>query len=176
MKIQHMLSIQRPVALLLLPLFLLLAICAPVRAGESQPEDVKSSNVRWVTKGDVIVINYDLLASMDSRYQIDVIMKNDRDASFSVVPKTVEGDIGEGPFAGANREIRWYFRQDYPRGFEGEGYYFEIHVQPVRQQSNLLYYVLGGAAVAGGMIFLLAGKSSGTTNGNTDLPMPPGRP
>ncbi len=176
MNIQSMLRIQRPIALLLLPLFLLLAIHAPARAGESLPEDVKSSNVRWVTKGDVIVINYDLMAPTDGRYQIDIIMKNDKDPSFSVAPKTVEGDIGEGPFAGANREIRWYFRQDYPRGFEGEGYYFEIRVNPVRQQSNLLYYLLGGAAVAGGAILLLAGKSSSTTNGNTDLPMPPGRP
>ncbi len=176
MSIQAVLRYQRPVAALLLPLFLVLAVHAPATAGPSAPEDVRSSNVRWVTKEDVIIINYDLFGTPDSRYAIDVVMKNEKDPTFSIVPKTVEGDIGEGTFAGANREIRWYFRQDYPRGFEGEGYYFEIHVKTVGQQSNLLYYLIGGAALAGGAILLLTGKSSSSTNGSTDLPMPPARP
>jgi len=105
------------------------------------------------------------------------VMRNEKDPDFSVIPNAVDGDIGQGSFAGVNREIRWYFRHDYPRGFEGAGFYVEIHVKTVNDQSNLLYYIVGAAAVTGGVIALVVGKGGTSTgNGTHDLPMPPARP
>jgi hypothetical protein len=176
MKIKTFAQYQRLITIFVLPFLLLLLLHTPAAARVEGNEEARSSNVKWSMKDNVIIINYDLIGSVDNKYLIEVVMKNDKDPSFSVIPKSVEGDVGEGMFSGSNREIRWYYQQDYPRGFEGGGYYFEIHVNPVSQQSNLLYYILGAAALTGGAIALLLGKGQGPTSGSHELPMPPSRP
>jgi hypothetical protein len=102
-------------------------------------------------------------------------MKRDNDPSFEAEPITVEGDIGEGYFSGTNREIRWYYRRDYPAGFEGEGYYFEIHVKQLGKQSKWLYYTVGAAAVVGGVVAFLVSKNQDELPPG-GIPLPPGRP
>ncbi|HUN65086.1 MAG TPA: hypothetical protein VMW43_03230 [Bacteroidota bacterium] len=173
------LNIRRPITLLLLPCVLLLILHqkASARTDDAGSADATISNIRWTTKGDVIIINYDLNGAADTRYSVDIVMRQESDPGFNIIPKTVEGHIGQGAFAGMNREIRWYYRRDYPRGFEGEGYYFEIHVQTMSEKSMLLYYIIGAAALTGGVAALLLGKGTGSTfNGNLELPAPPARP
>jgi hypothetical protein len=170
---------QRPIVTLLLPLLLVLFLREPARGGMNPPDDISTTNMKWSLKDNVITINYDLNGSPNDKYHVDIVMKKEHDGSFNVVPKSVEGDIGEGLFSGTNREIRWYFINDYPQGLKGEGYYFEIHVKVVGSENNWMYYALGAVAVAGGVVALFVGKSS--TNpplspSNTELPAPPGRP
>jgi hypothetical protein len=169
---------RRFITLLLLPCVCLLLFH---RQGIAGPDDnganATITNIKWTTKGDIIVINYDLNGATDTKYSVDIVMKRENDASFGIIPKTVEGQIGQGAFAGTNREIRWYYRRDYPRGFEGEGYYFEIHVQTMSEKSAMLYYIIGAAALTGGVVAVLLGKGqAGTFNGNLELPVPPARP
>lgn len=167
---------QRPVNFILIPMLLLLLVQSGTIAREEAPsDDVKPTNVRWLVKEDIIIVNYDLNASLDARYRVSVVMKREGDESFTIVPKTAEGALGEGFLGGSNKEIRWYFKRDYPQGFKGEGYYFEITVEELSQDSNLLYYALGGAAIVGGVVAFIITKSAGVT-ATDNLPPPPGRP
>jgi hypothetical protein len=167
---------QRLLTLFLFPLVLFFLLEAPVAGQEKPAEEARTTNVKWTTKGDVITINYDLTGASENKYAITVIMKKESDPSFSATPLTVEGDVGEGVLAGTKKALQWYYRRDYPQGFQGEGYFFEIQVKPVHQQSTWLYYVLGGVAVTGGIIALVISKGQSNPFISTELPMPPARP
>ncbi len=145
-------------------------------AQEKSGEETRITNLKWTFKEEVIIINYDLIGTLEKNYEVIVTMKRRGDPSFSVVPTTVEGDIGIGNFAGTNREIQWYYRIDYPNGFKGDGYYFEIDAKPVKEGSNLIYYIAGGAVAIGGLVVLLTSKSKSSGTQSIELPYPPGRP
>jgi hypothetical protein len=174
--INFVIRIQRPIIIGLLPFFCCFLLDLPAVAQEKIKDEQRISNIRWTTKDEVIVINYDLKGSPDDKYVVDIKMKKDNDASFAIVPITISGDVGEGPYAGTNREIQWYYRRDYPQGFQGEGYYFEIHVRTISHQDMMLYYILGGAALAGGIIAIAVTRGQNTTPPTLELPTPPARP
>ncbi len=167
---------RRPIILAVMPFLMMLLLDVPAFGQSTQTGATKGTNVRWSMKGDIIVINYDLTGPPDDKYEVDVVMKKDNDSSFIALPMAVEGDIGQGYFAGTGREIRWFYRRDYPQGFEGEGYYFEIGVKPLIEKSNTLYYALGAAAVAGGLLVFLLTRNQSTSPPVSELPNPPGRP
>ena len=169
---------QRPMILVLLPFLCLLLFWTPAFSRTSGTnEEPKSSNVKWTTKNDVIIINYDLSGSPDDKYIVSVLMKKEDDETFIIQPLTVEGDVGEGLFSGTNREMRWYYRRDYPQGFPGKGYYFEIQVKEISQTNMMIYYIAGGVAVVGGLVALLASKNQTNKPPDAgDLPFPPVRP
>jgi hypothetical protein len=90
------------------------------------------------------------------------------------VPQNVEGDVGVGFFAGPGRQIIWSYKKDYPAGFQGEGYFFEVRVKSASGDNSWLYYTIGATAVVGGVIaILLATKEAASVK---ELPFPPGRP
>jgi hypothetical protein len=174
MIINRLFNIRRIIIFGLLPLITILSVNFQSYA-KSASDEIQATNVKWTVKNEVIVVNYDLLGSADIKYGINVIMKRESDSAFSAVPVTVEGDIAEGYFAGTNKEIRWYYRRDFPQGLQGEDYYFEIHVKPVAKDNSLLYYIAGGVAVTAGIVALLVHKNPGTPP-PTELPFPPVRP
>ena len=176
MTIMKLSRYQRFVTLCMLPLVLFFLLEAPVVGQDKSSEEAHTTNVKWTTKGDVITVNYDLSGAADNKYEITVAMKKESDPSFNAIPRTVEGDVGEGVLAGTKKELQWYYRRDYPQGFQGEGYYFEIRVKPAHQQSTWLYYVIGGVAVTGGLVVLFASKNQSNPVISTELPMPPPRP
>ena len=175
-----LLRYRHPIILGVFPFLFFLLIDGAALAGSRRPvvgdEESRGTNVRWTTKGDVIVINYDLAGGADAKYKVQVIMKKENDPSFSIAPVTLEGNVGENVTAGTNREIRWYYRQDYPQGFQGEGYFFEIQVQELKGQSTWVYYMVGAAAVTGGVVALLLSRNQNSTPPQVELPMPPDRP
>ncbi len=170
-------KIRKPVIFGILPFLLCLAVDARAVAGvyPAADEEVQGTNIRWTVKDDVIIINYDLLESVDIKYRVDVLMKREGDEAFAAIPLTVEGDIGEGFFAGKNREIRWYYRRDYPSGFQGAGYFFEFRIEKIGEDNTLLYYTLGAAAIAGGVIAFIVGGSQDEPP-VVGIPPPPARP
>jgi hypothetical protein len=177
MLIEKILYYRRPIITFLLPALFVLLFREPLLGQENTSDPVHTTNVKWSLKDDVITINYDLKGSADNKYAVTVVMKKDKDDSFLVAPKTVEGDVGDGFFAGNNREIRWYFRNDYPQGITGEGYYFEIQVKVVSTGGGWIIYALGGVALAGGLVALVFTKSGDNPPGPSGvLPLPPGRP
>ncbi len=170
-------KLRKPIIYGLLPLLLCLMGGVPALAGDEPraDEEVQGTNIRWVVKDDVIIINYDLMESVDIKYRVDVIMKREGDEAFAAIPLTVEGDIGEGFYAGKNREIRWYYRRDYPSGFQGAGYYFEFRIEKTGEDNTLLYYTLGAAAIAGGVLAFIIGGSQESPP-VVGIPGPPARP
>ncbi|MBI1806230.1 MAG: hypothetical protein HYR76_04155 [Ignavibacteria bacterium] len=167
---------RRRIILGILPALLCILVKTPVIGQAQSNEDNRTSNVRWTTKDEVIIINYDLTGSPDNKYEVNVLMKREKDDSFAANPHTVEGDIGEGVTAGTGKEIHWSYRRDYPQGFQGEGYYFEIHVKIINQQSKLIYYLAGAAALTGGLVALIVTSKQDHTTPTLELPTPPGRP
>ncbi len=168
--------IRRPVILAVLPFLLILLLGEGAEARQKQGEEGKTSNVQWTMKDEVIIINYDLNGPPDAKYQVGVVMRKEDDSSFAVIPKTTEGDVGTGFFAGKSREIRWYYRRDFPDGFTGGGYYIEIEVTPAPTSGTWLYYGLGAAAVVGGVVVYLLTRGQSSTPPVVELPAPPGRP
>ncbi len=177
MILTKLLRYRRTVVLFLLPFVGLLVIHVPAEGQDQQSAGgTRATNVKWTTRGDLIIVNYDCAVSPDTKVAVGVVMKKENDSTFTATPETVEGDVGEGYFGGTNREIRWYYRRDYPQGFQGEGYFFEIQVQTVGTPMTWLYYVIGGAAVTGGIIALLVSKNQNTVTPSVELPLPPDRP
>lgn len=175
MIMKHLLRFQRQIICAILPLLTVMLLKTPAEAALQDEGQPQGTNVKWAVKDDIIVINYDLKTELDLKFKVDIVMKREGEASFEALPLTVEGDIGEGYFAGSNREIRWYYRRDYPQGFEGEGYYFEIKVVEIGKESQWLYYALGAAAVAGGIVAFLVSKNQEELPAG-GIPLPPGRP
>lgn len=163
-------------------LFFFLALLVSVSFLEAQTrsaEGVRLANLGWRVQGDVVYISYDLLAPSDQEYEVTIVLLRESDRSFKIVPKSLTGSVGEGKFAGQSREIKWEFKKDVPRVLAGEGYYFEISVEPVGGSNTLLYVGLGVAAVGGAAAVLLGGKKGGdetSTPTATELPAPPSRP
>jgi hypothetical protein len=177
MILTSILRYRRGIVLFVLPFLGILLLHLPVEAeGSTTGNETRGTNIKWTTKGDLIVVNYDLGVGPDTKVSVNVVMKKEDDPGFSAVPQTVEGDVGEGYFGGTNKEIRWYYRRDYPQGFQGEGYYFEIHVQELGVPLTWLYYVIGGAALTGGLVALLVSKNQNTVTPAVELPLPPDRP
>ena len=176
MSLMKLSSYRRFTSSVLLILLFSLLVDIPVVARMQSTAEARGSNVRWKMKDELIYVTYDLQGSPDEKYHVSITMKQEKDSSFSVQPATVEGDIGDDQIEGTDREIRWYFRQDYPQGFHGEGYYFEILVTPIQKKSNLLYCIVGGTALAVGIVALLIGSSSTESPTPSYFPSPPARP
>ncbi len=139
-------------------------------------DEIRVNVVDVRVQDQTIVIIYDLIAAMDETYEVNIVLLREKNPSFQFVPRSVAGYVGEGKFAGTSREIKWNYKNDLPRGLEGEGFYFEITVNKVGGGSPWLYIVLGAAAAGGGAAALLLGKKGTTQTGANELPGPPARP
>ena len=82
------------------------------------PFRIKRQDVRM--EGDVVVITYDLEVTDGLPCTVNVTLRRESDPSFSVVPTTVTGEIGEARKAGTGKVIRWEFLKDIPGGLTGE--------------------------------------------------------
>lgn len=174
MIINKIYSLSRSLIYILLPI--LLSIFVDIQSyAQSSVDDIRAINVKWTMKNEVIILSYDLTGSPDIKYEVKVIMKRENDTTFYAIPNSVEGDIGEGYFSGVKKEIRWYYRRDYPQGLQGEDYYFEIEVKEVAKQNALLYYIAGGVVVTAGVVALLMSKNPSVPPPR-ELPFPPVRP
>jgi hypothetical protein len=143
--------------------------------GQEIKDEIHAENIKWNLKNETILVTYDLSGSSDQEFKLDITMRRESDPEFRITPTTVEGDIGKGFFSGTNKEIRWYYRRDFPQGLQGDDYYFEFKVSKLAKQNNLLYYIAGGVAVTAGIVALLAGKNPSAPPPH-ELPFPPMRP
>ena len=162
----------------LLPSLLCLLIQVSGYARTPQSGETPIRNVRWMQKGDVIIINYDLVGLPEDEYDVSVVVRQKNDSTFAVAPFSVQGDVGVKQRAGINKGIRWQYRLDFPQGLNGATYYFELTARMPSKPGNLLYYVIGGSALAAaGFIALVAGNHENTpAAGAPELPLPPPRP
>ena len=160
---------------LILAFLLTLAdIPAFARPGPDTPIRVTNQEVR--IEGDVALISYDLEAPEGGTYIISVELRRESDPSFIFIPSNITGDIGDVQAAGPRKLIRWEYRKNFPKGLSGEDYYFKIEANRPGG-FPWLWVALGSAAVAGGVVALVAGKSSSSsaTPAPQELPLPPAR-
>jgi hypothetical protein len=139
-------------------------------------ESIAVNNVRFEVSGNKIVITYDLIGSPDETYMIKVTLRRKQVPSYAYVPKSVTGDVDEGKYNGTGRQIHWDILRDHPDGLEGDDYYFRIEATMIPKRSNLLYYLGGGAVVAGTAAYLLFFNKTGVPEQQWTFPQPIGRP
>ena len=162
------------------PAFIIILCLTLTSTSLSQNEKISSSF--RVVEG-IILIDYEIEnGDPGSDYEISIVLLKSSDNSFQYTPEVLEGDIGEGRFAGKKNTIKWlYTSAEEELLSEGEDYYFEVKADKVTGGSTWYYYA-GGAVVAGIAAFLLSsggGEEDGTTNGGgttQTIADPPGRP
>jgi hypothetical protein len=141
-------------------------------------ENVKVLNVRFEIVGTKIVVRYDLEGEANKDYTVKIILRREHNQSFLHIPKSVAGEIGEGRFAGQNRQVTWDVLKEFPQGLEGDDYYFVIEVEIVSSGISPLWYIGGGVGIVGGVVgYLLSkGGSEAVTPTSDVFPKPIGRP
>jgi hypothetical protein len=92
---------------------------------------------------------------------VSVVLLREGDPTFRIVPKAVSGSVGKGKYAGANQTIYWNYKRDIQYEPQGDDYYFEIIVEPIKG-SNSLYYTVAGVTIWGIIIY------SWTRDGNVN--------
>ena len=156
------------------PVFLALTMTsATARAGD----DVLVTKVRFELSGQKIIIHYDLQGPADNTYRVKLLLKRKQLPAYEYGPRSLSGDVGEGKFTGANRQIVWEIQRDSVGALEGADFYFVVEAEMLSSRSNLLWYVGGGAAVVAGAAAVILGRGKSGGNAIPDVfPKPVGRP
>jgi hypothetical protein len=154
--------------------------CVATVARAEDNEKPRVVNVWFETRDNNILIHFDLIASKESKYKTGIILRKERDSTYSYLPKDIEGDIGGGVLAGQDRIITWNPSEEFPQGLEGKDYFFEITAVKMSKSSFSIPWVgIGLAAIAGTAAIWYASSVSGddTPHGTPpSFPAPPGRP
>jgi hypothetical protein len=80
--------------------------------------------------------------------------------------------------SGADKRILWNLAEEFPGGLTGDDYYFVVHQMEESSGISPFVWAGAGAAVLGGVAYLLFGGSSPEQGGEPagSFPLPPGRP
>lgn len=172
----HTLQTRRSWCLVLL----MLSLAAPgTRAQRPEEPSRRFVLASWRVENWIAVISYELHAPADSTYDVSIVLKRKSDTSFSVMPRTVSGDIGRGKFAGGRREIRWEYRRDLAHELLGNDYFFVVTAVAVTEERGWpwWYYAAGGVVAGGAIIAIVFGNSDdgggGGSTSQPELPNPP---
>ena len=159
---------------------LIVSVLVPSVASSSvrSADNVKVVNVRFEIVGTRIVVRYDLEGEANKDYTVKIILRRERNQSFLHIPRSVAGEIGEGRYAGQNRQVTWDFLKEFPQGLEGDDYYFVIEVEIVSSGISPLWYIGGGLGIVGGVVgyVLSKGGSEAATPTLEVFAKPIGRP
>ena len=180
MSIRKLNEQRRPIiAATIIPILMFL-LEFPLKAMPTYQQKPEVRNVHLELGQDIAIITYDLVANLGETYDVAASLVKEGDPSYRIPLKSTTGDIGEGKFAGNNRRVQWAFRKDLPKDFTGgPEYSIEITATWIEEGGggSWVYYVLGGAVVAGGVVFLTRPKPTESVTATTPLPStPPGRP
>lgn len=122
-------------------------------------QKVLVSNVKFTVVDENIIIKYDLSGKSDKTYKVDVFLRRQQQSSFQFHPRALSGNIGEGKFAGKEREIVWNYLKDFTPDNSVDDYYFEVTAKTM----NKKWIIYTGAAVLVGSVsslLLFSGKDS----------------
>ena len=142
----------RQVCYLLVGLLILEA--APLQLARAA-EGIKVSNVSFRLVGTRVAINYDLEGVEKETYRAHLTLRKESDSTFIYIPRQVSGDVGDGVYAGTNKQITWDFLTEFPGGLEGTDYYFTVEAEVFSPVSNLIYWI-GGIVSVLLFLYLLA--------------------
>lgn len=140
-------------------------------------DEMRVENVRFEVVGTKVIITYDLVGPADTDCRVLITLKRRDDPSFSYVPDSVTGDVGEGKFVGSGRQVVWDFSKEFPGGLSFENYYVQVDAEEVSGGIGTIVWVGGAALVAGGVAaYIMLTKKEAAQPADTGFPNPPGRP
>jgi len=131
-------------------------------------------NVEASRANDLITVTYDLYGERDEEYKVTLLISASGGETFDYEPKAVSGDVGDGVRPGSGKQIRWRYRQDFPRGLQQDVRY---SVRVKEEGGNGWLYTLGSIVVVGGgatAAAFLTGLIGGDDGGYPCRPAPPG--
>jgi hypothetical protein len=129
------------------------------------PQDGLVENVRFVPSGSYVTIKYNLLGPKNATYAVRLMLRRTTDESYEYIPRDVSGDVGTGILPGKDRQIIWGIRDEYPAGFKGDDFYFEIDARKISEETEIKPWVGAVIAVVGAAIVYYATNLM-TTNGH----------
>ena len=148
----------------------------------AQGDEPVAKNVGFRVNGDVVEIYYDLVASADQVYTVNLTLKKRFDKTYDYKPASISGDAGSAVVPGENRRITWKLSNEFPKGLPGEDCFFIVDVTggSARPRGiSTTVWIIGGAAVLGGVLAAVLLGSKGNKDippPTTSFPSPPGRP
>ena len=147
-------------------------------SGAMSQTTARVANVRYEVANSIAIIHYDFLGGGSDSYKIDLILRSEKDTTFSYRPKKIRGDIGEGNHAGTDRKIIWEMKGEFPQGIEGSDYFFEVRAEHVSASRATLIWIGAGVAVLGAIAALhfLGSGADDSPSAQYQFPAPPGRP
>ena len=171
--------IRQPIIWILMPAILLVSVTVEAHTLRVLEEQIKLSIQRVDVQQNSIIIRYDITLPTVDDYEVQVVMRSEKNASVKIPVITASGDIGEKQYTSGEKQITWNYRKDIGEATYGDGFYFEISIRRVSGSSWWIYALLGAAVIGGGAAALGGKKSDGSTSTPsqvTELPSPPGRP
>lgn len=162
----------------LLPLILFVAAFGPMTACAQDVTDVPSylRNERFRVLGETAIITYELVAQRDKVFNVSVELRRLADEAFVRRPVSLSGAVGRVVPTVGIQEIRWAYKKDYPDGFQGSDYYFQIVAEEIvaEKSSDWWKYALGGAGLVVGIVYAVtASKTVAEPPAVPTLPDPP---
>ena len=136
---------------------------------QANPQQLKYLIVDVQEKDGIFTIKYDLNEFNEDEYSVTLVLFRESNSRFSLKPKTLTGDIGQGKFSGNGRQIIWDSRQDIKQALVGNDFYFVLYITKI-EPSNFPWTWVGIGGVAAGAAILLLSHKSSTEPGSTELP------
>ena len=114
------------------------------------------SEVRFQAVGHTVHVFYTLTGK--GLYEVSLRLSADGGQTFSAVPKTLSGAVGDGVEPGPNKRIIWDALQDVPR-LEGNRFRFQVRAsRPKGGSGKVLLGLIGAGAVGGAAAYALQPK------------------
>ncbi|MEI7812495.1 MAG: PEGA domain-containing protein [Ignavibacteria bacterium] len=139
----------------------------------SKNDLVKS--MKLVKNGARYSVSFDLAGEEDESYNIELLLMDESNKSYSVKLKKITGSAGEGKFAGTNRNIIWESGEEFPGGADNGRLYLNLKAEKV--SGGIAWYYYAGAAIAGGVAAVLLNKpAENVPAGSVKITASPSRP
>lgn len=136
------------------------------------------TNVSFAVSGLHVTVRYDLQGVRNAKYYVSLLLRKRGDPSFSYSPKVLTGDVGMGSYAGRDRSIVWNMSNEFPRGLQGDDFYFVVNakeMEPAHSTGFLAWIGAGAAVVVAAVTYVIVTGHGGPTS-PASYPNPPGRP
>jgi hypothetical protein len=138
----------------------------------SQQPTGKIASVK--TNQNSVCLTYDLSGSTEKKYEVVLYLQRENDPFSLRKLEKVEGDVGEGNYAGSGRTICWD-RNEITNPIVGARYQFVLEFREAKG-GGLPWYLYAGAAVVGTAVYFAVspGKSQEKAEPKS-IPLPPPR-
>jgi hypothetical protein len=134
----------------------------------ANPQQLKYQIVDIQENDGIFTIKYDLDGPNKNEYSVKLVLFKESDSRFSLKPKTITGDIGQGKYSGIGKTIIWNSKKDLDNPLKGNDYYFVLYITKVEPSRFPWLWVGIGGVAAGAAILLISNKPG--SESTPDLP------